>query len=79
MKGPAFYAYTAPAPEGYGSKPAQPPKAFYDDKMREYFLMYDDVRAVSSPRQVILDFAESSYAIGADLAGWDRAALERQP
>jgi Family of unknown function (DUF5996) len=77
MKGAAFYAYNAPAPKGYGTQPAKPASAFYNDKMSEYFLMYDDVRRDASPRKAILDFAQSTYEIGADLADWDRAPLER--
>jgi hypothetical protein len=40
--------------------------------------MYDDVRRTPSPREEILKFAQNTYAAGADLAGWDRAALERK-
>ena len=51
---------------------------FYSDQMHEYFLMYDDVRRAQSPRNEILQFAQQTYAAGADLAGWDRPALERK-
>jgi hypothetical protein len=77
VKGPAFYAYNAPEPAGYGSRTAKPPKAFYQQNMHEFLLMYDDVRGDSWPKQAILDFAQSTYEIGAELAGWDRASLER--
>jgi len=77
VKGPAFYAYNAPEPAGYGSRTAKPPKAFYQQNMHEFLLMYDDVRSDSWPKQAILDFAQSTYEIGAELAGWDRASLER--
>ena len=77
MKGAAFYAYSAPAPKAYGTQPAKPAPAFYSEKMSEYFLMYDDVRHASSPRDAILEFAHSTYKTGADLASWDRASLER--
>jgi len=39
--------------------------------------MYDDVRHAASPRDVILQFLQTTYAAGADLAGWDRPSLER--
>jgi hypothetical protein len=39
--------------------------------------MYEDVRRATSPRQEILEFAQSTYEAGANLANWDRAALER--
>jgi hypothetical protein len=47
--------------------------------MSEFFLMYDEVRRAESPRAMLLDFMESTYAAGAKLANWDRAALERPP
>ena len=45
--------------------------------MSEFFLMYDDVRRAESPKAMLLDFLQSTYAAAADLAKWDRAALER--
>jgi hypothetical protein len=77
VKGPAFYAYTAPEPAGYGAQPVRPQGAFYQDKLHEFLLMYDDVRRAKSPRDEILEFAQSAYEAGANLAGWDRASLER--
>ena len=76
-KGPAFYTYMAPEPQGYGAKLANG-AGFYSEQMHEYFLMYDDVRRASSPEEEILQFAQQTYATGADLAGWERAALERE-
>jgi hypothetical protein len=76
MKGPAFYAYMAPEPAGYG-EPVSSGAWFYSPQMHEYFLMYDEVRRTPSPREEILRFAQSTYAAGAELAGWDRGALER--
>jgi hypothetical protein len=76
MKGPAFYAYMAPEPAGYGAVMKFGP-SFYSDQMHEHFLMYDDVRRAKSPRSEILDFAEKTYSAGANLALWDRKALER--
>ncbi len=77
MKAPAFYAYTAPEPPGYTRQNVRPDAAFYHDQFREFILMYDDVRQARSPRDEILEFAQSAYEAGATLAGWDRAALER--
>jgi hypothetical protein len=77
VKGPAFYAYMAPEPKGYGEQPVRPTGAFYDKKLHEYFLMYDDVRRATSPHDEILEFAQSAYEAGAKIAGWDRAVLER--
>jgi hypothetical protein len=45
--------------------------------MNEFFLMYDDVRTAASPRAALLEFCQSTYEAGADLAKWDRANLEK--
>jgi len=77
VKGPAFYSYTAPEPKGLGAQLARPGSTRYDGKLREFLLMYDDVRRAKSPRAEILEFAQSTYEAGANLAKWDRADLER--
>jgi hypothetical protein len=45
--------------------------------MKEFFLLYDDVRKSDSPEKTLMDFCQTTYEAGADLAGWDRKALER--
>jgi hypothetical protein len=72
---PAFYAYTAPAPNGLSEDPRA--GRFWNTQLSEFLLPYDQVRTAASPRSVLLDFLESTYAAGANRAGWDRAALER--
>jgi hypothetical protein len=79
IKGPAFYAYTAPEPPGYGAQRLRPAASFYDGQLHECLLMYDEVRRAKSPRDEILEFAQSAYEAGATLAAWDREALERRP
>jgi hypothetical protein len=79
VAGPAFYAYIAPEPAGLSEQRARPAAASYHSRLREFVLMYDDVRRATSPRAEILEFAQSTYEAGANLAGWDRAALERKP
>jgi Family of unknown function (DUF5996) len=78
VAGAAFYAYTAPEPAGFGEQPVRPAGALYPSKLREFVLMYDDVRRSTSPRDEILEFAQSTYEAGANLAGWDRVLLERR-
>ena len=39
-------------------------------------LPYDAVRSLPDPEGAVLAFLESTYAAGADLAGWDRSAFE---
>ena len=42
-----------------------------------FLLLYDDMRTATDPEQTLVDFLESTYEAGANLAGWDRPALER--
>lgn len=74
--GPAFYAYSAPAPVGLEREPVRPERAGWNKKLGEFILMYDDVRGSESPRDALLEFLQSTYEAGARLANWDRAALE---
>jgi len=77
IQGPAFYAYAAPEPAGFAEQKVQPAAAFYHPQMKEFLLMYDDVRRAPSPRQALLSFLESTYAAAADLAHWERKELEK--
>jgi len=79
VAGPAFYSYTSPEPPAYEGQPVRPEGALYQKKLHDFVLMYDDVRRATSPRAEILEFAQSTYEAGANLAGWDRASLERKP
>ena len=54
-----------------------PTQAFYSADMKEFFLPYDSVGNSDSPETTLMDFCQTTYEAGADLAGWDRAALER--
>jgi Family of unknown function (DUF5996) len=77
IKDAAFYAYAAPEPTGFRDQGVMPSKAFYSGEKNEFFLMYDDVRRAHSPEQALLEFCQSTYEAGANLARWDRASLER--
>jgi hypothetical protein len=77
IKGPAFYTYAAPEPLGFAEQEVKPAAAFYHPQMKEFLLMYDDVRRAASPRQALLDFLQSTYEAAANLAHWDRKELER--
>jgi hypothetical protein len=76
VKGAAFYVYAAPEPAGFKTAKVRPDKAFYSP-LGEFLLMYDDVRVSKDPRQDLLDFLQTTYEAGANLANWPRAALER--
>jgi hypothetical protein len=77
VKGPVFYTYAAPEPAGYRDQPIRPNAAFYDQNLHEFLLPYDMVRQAKFPASEILDFAQTAYEAGANLARWDRTALER--
>ncbi|MFN2579477.1 MAG: DUF5996 family protein, partial [Pyrinomonadaceae bacterium] len=73
----AFYSYAAPEPAGLSSSPVAPKEAFYSDDLKEFLLTYDAVRQSPSPADALMDFCQSTYEAGANLANWDRKALER--
>ncbi|MEP6742646.1 MAG: DUF5996 family protein, partial [bacterium] len=77
----AFYSYTAPEPAGLADVVSQgkirPAQTFYSPEMKEFFLLYDEVRKSDSPETALRDFCQTTYEAGADLAGWERVALER--
>jgi len=74
---PAFYSYAAPEPEGLRNAPLQPDAARYDTQLNEFILMYDNVRGSAIPAATLLEFCQSTYEAAANLAQWDRDALER--
>lgn len=74
---PAFYSYTAPAPEGLSAAKLRPAEAFYSNELSEYLLLYDDLRRAPDPDTALLEFMQSTYEAGATLAKWDRSSLER--
>ena len=74
---PAFYAYAYPEPTGFAQRSILPKAARYDNDLREFILPYEAVRAAERPDDTLLEFLQSTYAAAADLASWDRAALER--
>jgi hypothetical protein len=75
---PAFYSYTAPAPQGLREQKVQPEQAYYSDDLGEFLLLYDDVRNATDPDKALMDFLQTTYEAGANLANWDRPALERR-
>ena len=79
ITGPAFYSYAAPEPSGYAARSVLPPAAFYHTGLREFILMYEDVRNAASPRTALLSFLQTTYEAAASLGNWDRGNLERPP
>ena len=73
----AFYSYAAPEPPGYSEAKVTPAAAFYSPEMKLILLPYDVVRQSPAPEDTLLEFMQSTYEVGANLAKWDRKALER--
>jgi len=73
----AFYAYAYPEPDGFAKSRVEPGAAFYSPALREFLLPYDAVRLSRRPDETLLSFLQSTYEAAANLAKWDRKALER--
>jgi hypothetical protein len=71
-----FYSYAYPAPAGFAERPVEPAAARFDPELGEFVLPYTAVREATDPDEFLLSFFQSTYEAAADLAGWDRAALE---
>ena len=74
--GPFFYSYAYPTPEGFAEAGVAPEAARFDAALGEFVLDYAAVRAAADPDAALLSFLESTYGAAADLAKWDRSALE---
>ncbi len=74
---PSFYAYAYPAPAGFSGARVRPDQAYFDEGLGEFLLAYEIVQASDDPDATLLDFLQSTYEAAANLAGWDRASLER--
>jgi hypothetical protein len=73
----AFYSYAYPTPDGFAAAPLAPAGASFDARLGEFVLPYETLRAAADPEAALLAFLQSTYEAAADLARWDRAALER--
>jgi hypothetical protein len=74
---PFFYSYVYPEPDGY--RAARVAHGRFDETYGEFVLPYSEVRASDDPQRMLGEFFDSAYEAAADLAKWDRAALEREP
>jgi hypothetical protein len=79
VNAPAFYSYTAPEPANLPQAQVRPADAFYNAETSGFILPYDAVREADEPDQLLMEFLQSTYEAGANLAAWDRAGLERTP
>jgi uncharacterized protein DUF5996 len=73
----AFYVYAYPEPPGYGDARLRTAEAFYDRALGQFILPYDAVRVSRDPDALLLGFLQETYETAADMAHWDRKALER--
>jgi len=73
---PAFYSYAYPAPKGFAEARVAPEGAYFDQRLGEFLLPYEVVQKSDEPEATLMAFLESTYRAAADLAGWDRDALE---
>jgi hypothetical protein len=77
--GPFFYSYAYPSPARFAEAAVRPETARWDAALGEYVLDYGAVRTAADPDTALLHFLTSTYEAAADLAKWDRAALECAP
>jgi hypothetical protein len=74
---PFFYSYIYPEAAGY--REATVAHGRFDETFGEFVLPYADVRTSADSARLLGEFFDSAYEAGANLAQWDRAALEREP
>jgi len=71
-----FYSYAYPQPDGFEKASVLPDIATWSDELGEFVLPYAAMRGAVDPDAVLADFLRSTYVAAADLAEWDREALE---
>jgi hypothetical protein len=76
---PIFYSYAYPDPAGFRDAPVKPDAARFDPDLGEFVLPYAAVATAADPAAALMAFLQSTYDAAADLARWDRPALEREP
>jgi Family of unknown function (DUF5996) len=73
-----FYSYAYPEPSGFPAAPVRPSGiAGYAEDLGEFVLPYRAVRESDDGDGMLISFLQDTYAAAADLAKWDRSALER--
>lgn len=74
---PTFYSYTAPEPAGLAERALTPADAHWvaSGSGHSAYYAYDAARQSADPVGAALEFFQSVYANGAELAGWDTDQL----
>ena len=76
---PIFYSYAYPEPDGFRDAIITPDLSKFDEALGEFVLPYEAVRTAADPCAALTSFLQSTYDAAANLAGWDRTTLEREP
>jgi len=71
-----FYSYAYPVPDGFAGRSVKPAAARFEQTLGEFLLPYESVRTSADPQEDLTSFLQSTYEAAADLAEWDRQALE---
>jgi Family of unknown function (DUF5996) len=74
-----FYSYAYPEPHGYKDYLIAPTAASYAKNFGEFVLPYEEMRLADDPDEALLTFLQTTYEAAANLAHWDREALEVSP
>ncbi|MEO7655100.1 MAG: DUF5996 family protein [Sphingomicrobium sp.] len=74
---PIFYSYAYPEPTGF--RDTRLVRGRFDETLGEFTLSYADVRDSLDPEAMLMEFLQATYDSAANLAHWDRVALERAP
>jgi hypothetical protein len=68
IREPTYYSYTAPEPNGLRETALRPEAAHWGEGLA--LLPYEAVRTAHDPRATLLEFLQSAYDAGSELAGW---------
>ena len=71
-----FYSYAYPSPDGFAERRIEPSAASWNGDLGEFVLPYAAVAQAEDPAGALMAFLRSTYDAAADLAGWDRKALD---
>jgi hypothetical protein len=72
----AFYSYAYPPPAGFADAKVRPAAVSWSQDLCEFLLPYDKMRKARDPDAALIEFLTSTYDAAADLANWDRKALD---
>lgn len=72
----AFYSYLYPAPTGSENINTGPISSYFDKKLSECILPYDEVKKAKNPQKEILDFFQTTYSEYSRLARWKIKQLQ---